>query len=162
MGLVASLLTAVGCGSASKRPRLADYQVTLHARRALQLDPAFASTGRFEIVAGSGLVIELASTQGASAIARDTAAYWTVAIELPASAEATQPIDVKLDGAPIVARVAGEGVVYLARGGTGTVRLLRTSEPVTGEIDLSLAPPDVDLISLGRYRIAGAFRAKVR
>lgn len=161
MGLVSSLLAALGCSpGSSKRPALADYEVALHRGRALRIDPAVATNGQFELVPGAGLVLELHTVTGKRRIAHDTAADWRVAIELPPSADPAAPLEVTLDGAPSVMRVAGEDILYLARGGKGRVKLSRTSEPVSGELELVFEAADRDLIELGPHRISGTFRAK--
>lgn len=162
MGLMSTLLSAIGCAPGSKMPALTDFDVTLHRQRALKLDPAVASNGRFEIVAGPGSVLELHVVRGKSRIAYDTSSDWAVMIELPASADPAAPLEVTLDGVASVARVAGEDVLYLARQGKGRLKLARTSDPVSGEVDVVFETPDRDLIKLGRYQITGTFKATVK
>lgn len=166
MGLVMALLSAIGCGPGGKAgattPVLADYDVALHAGRALSIDPAAATSGRFQIVPGNKLVLELSTVRGKSAIAYDTAAAWSVVLELPENPDPGQPMEVTLDGVPAIARVAGEDVLYLARKAKGRIKLTRTSDPVTGEIEIAFTTPDRDLIKLGTYALHGAFKAKIK
>lgn len=165
MGIVTALLSAIGCGPASKRPVLADYEISLHAQRALQLDPAVATSGRFEIVPGDKLVLDLHAAAGKSRIAYDKGTDWRVVVELPPGADPAAPLDVPLDGLPAIARVAGEDVVYLARGAKGRIKLARrgsAGETVSGELELVFETADRDLIKLGALRLAGPFQAKVR
>lgn len=164
MGILTALLSAIGCGPASKRPTLADYEASLHPQRALRLDPAVATSGRFELVAGDMLVLDLHASAGRSRIAYDKGSDWRVVVELPPGTDPAAPLDVPVDGLPAIARVAGEDVVYLARGARGRVKLApRTSgEPVRGELDLVFEAADRDLIGLGALRLAGPFQAKLR
>jgi hypothetical protein len=164
MGFVMTMLSAIGCAPGTKAgattPTLADYDVVVHAGRGLAVDAAAATTGRFEIVPGDKLVVELTTTRGKSAIAYDTASAWSVVFELPANPDPSQPMEVTLDEVPAVARVAGEDVLYLARRATGRIKLTRTSEPVTGELELTFATADRDLIKLGAFTLRGPFKAK--
>jgi hypothetical protein len=162
MGIVTALLSAIGCAPSSRKPALADYDVALYPRRALQIDPAVTTNGRFEIVAGDKLVLELHAVRGQSRIAYDQGADWRVVLELPGSADPTRPLEVSLDGVPAIARVAGEDVVYLARQARGRVKLARQAAPVTGEIDVVFEAPDRDFIKLGPYRISGSFQATLK
>jgi hypothetical protein len=166
MGFVMTLLAAIGCAPGSKAgsttPVLADYDVVLHPGHALSVDAAASTTGRFQIVPGDKLVLELSTVRGKSAIAYDTAAAWSVVLELPANPDPSKPLEVTLDGIPAVARVAGEDVLYLARQAKGRLKLTRTSEPVTGEIELAFETADRDLIKLGRYSLQGTFKAKTK
>jgi hypothetical protein len=61
MGFVMTLLSAIGCAPGSKAgsttPVLSDYDVALHAGRALSIDPAVTTNGRFQIVPGSRLEV---------------------------------------------------------------------------------------------------------
>ena len=165
MGFVMTLLSAIGCAPGSKAgattPVLSDYEVSLQSG-ALSIDPAAATSGRFQIVPGGKLVLELDAVRGKSAIAYDTQAAWSVVLELPANPDPQKPLEVTLDGVPAIARVAGEDVLYLARQARGKVKLTRTSDPVTGEIEISFATPDRDLIKLGTYSLRGSFKAKVK
>lgn len=165
MGFVMTLLAAIGCAPGSRAtttPVLADYDVVLHPRHALSIDAAAATTGRFQIVPGDKLVLELSTVRGKSAIAYDTASSWSVVLELPASADPTRPLEVTLDGVPAVARVAGEDILYLARQARGRLKLTRTSDPVTGEIELAFETADRDLIKLGTYSLRGTFKARTK
>ena len=166
MGLVTALLSAFGCTSGSKAgagaPTLANYEVALHVGRALSIDADATSNGRFQIVPGNRLVLELSTTRGKSAVAYDTAATWSVVLELPPNPDPGKPMEVKLDGVPAVARVAGEDVLYLARQVKGKLTLARTSSPVTGELELSFDRPERDLIKLGAYALRGTFEATLR
>jgi hypothetical protein len=165
MGFVMSLLSAIGCAPGSKAattPTLSDYDVVLHAKHALSVDAAAATNGRFQIVPGDKLVLELSTVRGKSAIAYDTASAWSVVIELPANPDPTRPLDVTLDGVPAVARVAGEDVLYLAHQAKGRIKLSRTSEPVTGELELVFETADRDLIKLGTLSLRGSFKAKTK
>jgi hypothetical protein len=166
MGFVMTLLSALGCAPGSKAgattPVLADYDIALRRGQALAIDPAAASNGRFQIAPGGKLVLELTTTRGKSAIAYDTESTWTIAIELPPSADPSQPVEISLDNATAIARVAGEDVLYLARKARGKLKLTRTSDPVTGEIDVAFEAPDRDLIKLGSYALRGSFKAKAR
>jgi hypothetical protein len=164
MGFVMTLLSAIGCAPGSKAgsttPVLSDYDVALHAGRALSIDPAVTTNGRFQIVPGSRLVLELSTVRGKSAIAYDTGAAWSVVLELPPNPDPSKPMEVTLDGVPAIARVAGEDVLYLARQAKGRVKLTRTSDPVAGEIEVAFETPDRDLIKLGTYTLRGMFKAK--
>lgn len=165
MGLLTSLLTAIGCAPGSKAattPTLADYDVVLHAGHALAVDAAAPTNGRFQIVPGDKLVLELTTVRGKSAIAYDTSAAWSVVLELPSNPDPSKPLEITLDGVPAVARVAGEDVLYLARRAKGRLKLTRTSDPVTGEIELAFEGADRDLIKLGAYSLRGTFKAKTR
>lgn len=162
MGIVTALLSAIGCAPSARRPVLADYDVTLYAQRALQIDPAVTSNGRFEIVAGDKLVLELHARSGDSRFAYDKGSDWRVVLELPASPDPTRPLEVTVDGRPAIARVAGEDVVYLARQARGRVKLTRTADPVTGEIDVVFETADRDFIKLGVLRLSGSFQAKLK
>lgn len=166
MGFLMSLLSALGCAPGSKAgattPTLADFDVALHAGRALAIDPAAASNGRFQIVPGDKLVLELSATRGKSAIAYDTESAWSIAIELPGNPDPSRPMDASLDGVPAIARVAGEDVLYLAHKVHGRIKLTRTADPVTGEIDVAFETPDRDLIKLGSYALHGQFKARLR
>jgi hypothetical protein len=166
MGLVTMLLSAIGCAPGSKpsstTPVLADYDVVLHAGHSLSIDAAAPTNGRFQIVPGNKLVLELSTTRGKSAIAYDTAATWSVVLELPPNPDPSKPMEVSLDGVPAVARVAGEDVLYLARQAKGKLTLTRTSAPVTGEIEIAFETPDRDLIKLGKYSLHGAFKATAK
>lgn len=166
MGFVMTLLSAIGCAPGSKAgattPVLADYDVALHAGQALSIDPAAPNNGRFQIVPGGKLVLELSTTRGKSAIAYDTASTWSIVIELPANPDPTHAMEVTLDGVPAIARVAGEDVLYLARKAHGRLRLTRSSDPVTGEIEIAFETPDRDLIKLGDYALHGSFKARTR
>jgi hypothetical protein len=166
MGFVMTLLSALGCTPGSKpgatTPVLADYDVALRSGQALAIDPGAASNGRFQIVPGGKLVLELTTTRGKSAIAYDTQSIWTIAIELPSNADPSQSIEISLDNATAIARVASEDVLYLARKARGRLKLTRTSDPVTGEIDVVFETPDRDLIKLGSYALHGSFKAKAR
>lgn len=166
MGFVMTLLSAIGCTAGSRSgsatPSLSDYEITLHAGQALSVDPAATSNGRFQIVPGGKLVLELTTARGKSLIAYDRGATWSVVVELPPNPDPDRPMDVTLDGAPAVARVAGEDVLYLARKARGRITLSRTTGPVTGEIDLTFDEADRDLIKLGKYALHGTFKAKTR
>lgn len=167
MGLVSTVLAAVGCApSSSKRPTLADYEAVLHAGKVLQLDPAIAQNGRYALVAGGKLVLELRVVSGGSRIAYDKGAQWSVVIELTPGADASQPLDVAVDELPAVARVAGEDVVYLATKGKGRLKLASTAaadgRPIEGEIDAVFEPAERDLIKLGAFKLSGAFRATLQ
>jgi hypothetical protein len=166
MGFVMTLLSAIGCAPGSKAgsttPVLSDYDVALHVGQALSIDPAATTNGRFQIVPGSGLVLELRTVRGKSAIAYDTGATWSVVVELPPNPDPSKPLEAMLDGAPAIARVAGEDVLYLARQAKGRVKLTRTSDPVTGEIEIAFETPDRDLIKLGTYTLRGTFKAKIK
>jgi hypothetical protein len=162
MGIISALLSAIGCSPSTKRPTLTDYDVSLYPQRVLKLDPAVATNGRFEIAPGDKLVLELHTVRGKSRIAHDTAGDWTVVLELPPGTDPAGPLEVTLDSVPSVMRVAGEDVLYLARNGKGRIKLARTSDPVTGDIDIVFEAPDRDLIKLGPHRITGAFQAKVK
>jgi hypothetical protein len=162
MGIVTALLSALGCGPASKKPVLADYDVALYPQRALRIDPAVTANGRFEIVAGDKLVLELQAAAGGSRIAYDRGSDWRVVLELPPNADPTRPLEISLDGVPAIARVAGEDVVYLARRAKGRVKLARQVDPVSGEIEVVFEAPDRDFIKLGPYRLSGSFRAKLK
>jgi hypothetical protein len=165
MGFVISLLSAIGCAPGSKAgsttPVLSDYEVSLHTG-ALSIDPGAATSGRFQIVPGGKLVLELATVRGKSAIAYDTQSAWSVVLELPPNPDPSKPMEVTLDGIPAIARVAGEDVLYLARQAKGKVKLTRTSDPVTGEIEIAFETPDRDLIKLGTYTLRGTFKAKIK
>lgn len=168
MGVLTALLSAIGCAPTSKRPTLTDYDAVLHLGRTLKIDPKVATSGRYEILAGPNVVLELRVVHGSSAIAYDKGAHWSVAMELPPGADPTQPLSVSLAGIPVVARVAGEDVLFLAQKGTGQVRLSRTSAAgggtkgeINGEIDAVFEPADRDLIKLGAYKLAGTFRATI-
>ena len=165
MGFVMTLLSALGCAPGSKAggsttPVLADYDVVLHANQALAIDPAVGQNGRFQITSGNKLVLELSTTRGKSAAAYDTASAWSVVVELPANPDPAKPLEVTLDGVPAVARVAGEDVLYLARNAKGHLKLTRTSDPVSGEIEIAFETPERDLIKLGNYALRGTFKAK--
>lgn len=166
MGFVMTLLSAIGCAPGSKAgattPVLADYDAVLHTGQALSVDAAAPTNGRFQIVPGNKLVLELNTTRGKSAIAYDTAATWSVVLELPANPDPSKPMEVTLDGIPAVARVAGEDVLYLARQAKGKLKLTRTSAPVTGEIELVFDNADRDLIKLGAYSLHGTFKATAK
>ena len=166
MGIVMSLVSAIGCApgspgskAGSTTPALADYEVSLHTG-ALSVDPAASSNGRFQVVPGGKLVLELDVVRGKSAIAHDTEAAWTVVLELPPNPDPGKPIEVTVDGIPAIARVAGEDVLYLARQARGKVKLTRTSDPVSGEIEITFETPERDLIKLGTYTLRGSFKAK--
>lgn len=143
-------------------PLLSDYDVALRPSRALSVDPAVGSNGRFQVIPGGKLVLELGGARGKSGIASDRGATWTIALELPPNPEPSQPMDVTLDGAPAIARVAGEDVLYLARRARGRIHLERTSDPVTGDLDIAFETPDRDLIQLGKYSLHGTFKARTR
>jgi hypothetical protein len=165
MGFVITLLSAIGCAPGGKAggsttPVLADYDVVLHADQALAIDPAAETNGRFQITPGNKLVLELSTTRGKSAAAYDTASAWTVVVELPANPDPARPLEVTLAGVPAVARVAGEDVLYLAKKAKGHLKLTRTSDPVSGEIEISFETPERDLIKLGNYALHGTFKAK--
>jgi len=153
---------APGSKSGSASPALSDYEITVRPGRALAVDPGVTSNGRFQVVPGGKLVLELASVHGKPAIAHDRGAVWSVALELPANPDPGGPMEVTLDGAPAVARVAGDDVLYLARQAHGRIKLDRTSDPVTGEVDIAFDTPDRDLIKLGRYALRGTFKARTR
>lgn len=154
MGLLSALLG--GCATSGRPAKLSDYEATLHPRHALQIDPAVASNGRYEVVAGDKLVLRLHARRGTSARARDKGADWSIAIELPGPAPAVGQT-LSLEGAPSIARVASEDVVYLARGARGHVTL---TSPTAGELELAFEAPEKDLIQLGPLRVAGTFEAK--
>jgi hypothetical protein len=165
MGFVMSLLSAIGCApgaKASTTPTLADYEVVLHPQHALSIDPAAPTTGRFQIVPGNKLVLELSTVRGKSAIAYDTQSAWSIVLELPPNPDPAKPLEVTLDGVPAIARVAGEDVLYLARNAKGKLVLTRTSDPVSGEIEIAFETADRDLIKLGAYALRGSFKAKTR
>jgi hypothetical protein len=167
IGWVMALLSAIGCAPGSKAatsttPVLADYDIVLHANHALAVDPAVGQNGRFQITPGNKLVLELNTTRGKSAAAYDTASAWSVVVELPANPDPSKPLEVTLDGVPAIARVAGEDVLYLARQAKGHLKLTRTSDPVSGEIELAFETPERDLIKLGRYALHGAFKATAK
>jgi hypothetical protein len=165
MGIVTSLLAAIGCTPASKagaKPTLADYEVVLHTAKALAVDPAVSSNGRYQIVPEQKLVLELTTVRGKSAVAYDTSSRWSIALELPANPDPAKPLEVTLDGVPAIARVAGEDILYLARNAKGRVRLTRTSAPVTGELEVAFEIPERDLIKLGTYAVSGTFKAAAK
>jgi hypothetical protein len=166
MGFVMTLLSAIGCAPGSKAgsttPVLADYDVVLHTNQSLAIDPAVGTNGRFQIAPGGKLVLELSTTRGKSAIAYDTASAWSIVLELPPNPDPTKPLEVTLDGVPAVARVAGEDVQYLAKTAKGHLKQTRTSDPVSGEIEIAFETPDRDLIKLGNYALHGTFKAKAK
>lgn len=166
MGFVMTLLSAIGCAPGSKAgsttPVLSDYDVVLHANHTLSIDPDASTTGRFQIVPGNKLVLELSTVRGKSVIAHDTASMWSVVLELPPNLDPSKPMEVTLDGIPAIARVAGEDVLYLARQAKGRLELTRTSDPVTGEIEIAFETADRDLIKLGAYSLRGTFKAKTK
>lgn len=162
MGLVATVLAAVGCApSSSKRPTLADYEAVLHPGKALQLDPQIATTGRYQLVDGGKLVLELRVVSGESRIAYDTGSQWSAVIELTPGADGAPPAEATVEAAPAVARVAGEDVVFLATKGRGRIKLARPGAGgvIEGEIDAVFEPAERDLIKLGSFKLAGRFRA---
>lgn len=155
---VAALAACARASGAPGVPAIADYEVTLHHKRTLALDPDIAKNGRFELVAGDGLVLELHASRGKTK-ARDGTSDWAILIQLPA---ATGALELRADTATAVARVASEDVTYLARKATGRVSLARTTAPVTGTLDVTFATPDRDHLKLGALRVAGAFKAALR
>jgi hypothetical protein len=58
--------------------------------------------------------------------------------------------------------VAGEDVLYLAKAAKGHLKLTRTSDPVSGEIEIAFETPERDLIKLGSYALHGSFKAKAK
>lgn len=159
MGILSSLLSALGCASPAGPPALADYQATLSRGRALVLDDTIAQSGRYQVAAGDKAVLLLRVVRGKSMIARDQQSEWSVAVELPAVGES--PAAVTVDSLPTVARVAGEDVVYLARGARGTVQLADKNGSLIGTVDLTFAAPDRDLLKLGSLRLSGAISGRV-
>ncbi|MEZ4362417.1 MAG: hypothetical protein R3B48_19665 [Kofleriaceae bacterium] len=163
MGLVTTLLTALGCAPASKRPTLSDFEVSLSPKRALQRDPEIAKNGRYEVVAGEKIVLEFNVLSGKSAIAYDQEAFWSAVVELPPGTDVQKPVQVSLEGLPAVARVAGEDVLFLAQQGKGTLKLEGGGgASIRGEVDAVFTPADRDLIKLGAFKLSGAFKATVK
>jgi hypothetical protein len=162
LGLAIALAAAACAPGGSPPPSLSDYEIALRVGYALSVDPGVNSDGRHQIRPGGKLVLEMTAVRGGAVLSRDRGATWSVALELPANPDPGRPMVVTLDSAPAIARVAGEEVLYLARHAHGRITLNRTSEPVTGDLDIAFESPDRDRIHLGKYALRGAFKARVR
>lgn len=168
MGFLATVLSAFGCSSSSsKRPGVGDYEAALYRAHALQIDPQIAKNGRYQLVPGGKLVLELIVVRGETRLAYDKQSHWSAAIELPAGDGG--PLEISLDGLPAVARVAGEDVLFLAQRGKGRIKLEKTPAAdtvagtlITGEIDAVFEPADRDLIKLGSFKLSGPFQAALK
>lgn len=147
------LQASCGCTGGASRPTLADYKATHSPRSKLTL----GGDGRIDTEPGEASVVLLQAHVTGRPFAYDTDTWWTVALQLPARIEPGQVLDAaSLEG---VARVAGEGILFLSQHARGTVQVQGDEGGLQGTLDLVFEEASQDLLGLKRLELKGPLSA---